>query len=215
MLFKDRADAALRLTGFLEKYRKTNAIVMAIPRGGVPMGAIIAGELGLPLEIILSKKIGHPDNPEFAIGSVTLDDVVVNDNGLNIRPGYIEMEATRIKQELKRRNELFMGGREPLDVGDRTVIIVDDGIATGSTIQATITSLSRKTPRRIVVATPVASVRAAAMLRTMCDEFICLYTPEEFYGVGQFYIEFPQVSDEQVISLLHDSRSAFTNNPPR
>ena len=143
-MFKNRTDAAIQLAEKLKKYKSKNGIVLAIPRGGVPIGYIIAKELEFPLEITLSKKIGHPGNPEYAIGSVSLDGIVINDNVPGVSMNYFQQESDRIIKNLKTKFDYYMGDRKMTDLKDKTVIIVDDGIATGSTIIATIHSIRKK-----------------------------------------------------------------------
>lgn len=200
-MIRDRQDAAERLTERLLKYRGEDGIVLAIPRGGVPIGAFIAKELGMPVEVILSKKIGHPHNPEYAIGAVSMDSVEVNES-LSISQEYIEKETKKIQEELKRRYQLFMGSHKPTDLHNKLVILVDDGIATGHTLLATILMIKKQNPKKLIVAVPVAPPSAIEEFEPMVDELICLMAPPGFYAVGQFYENFQQVSDEEVISAL-------------
>lgn len=204
-MFVDRYDAAKQLAGKLEKYKNKNAIIIAIPRGGVPLGYYLAIALKLPLEIVLSKKIGHPNNPEFAIGSVTLNGVIIDYNSTDVSKDYIKTEIERIRKTLKEKFNLFMGNHKPTDLKNKTVIIVDDGIATGNTIQATVEIIKKNKPKEIIIAVPVAPHSATKKLSNIVDEFICLHSPKDFIGVGQFYERFPQVSDQEVIQLLIDA----------
>lgn len=204
-MFKDRYEAAMLLAKKLEKYKNKNGIILAVPRGGVPIGYYIAKELDLPLEIILSKKIGHPNNPEYAIGSVSLHGKIINENLTGVPMDYINKEADRILVGLKEKYKLFMGNRKATDLKDKTVIVVDDGIATGNTILATLEMLKTRKPKEIIIAIPVAPPDTARKLSKLVDEFICLDTPEDFMGVGQFYRNFEQVSDEEVIKFLDDA----------
>lgn len=203
---KNRQDAALRLVKELEIYKGTNAIVLAIPRGGIPIGHFIAQELRVPLEIILSKKIGYPNNPEFAIGSVTLQGVVVDDKFSTEFKDYIDKESKKILEALKSKFALYMGNRKPADLTNKIVIIVDDGIATGNTIMATIQAVKKSNPKKIIVAVPVAPKDTAIKMEKLVDDFICLHVADEFCGVGQFYEDFSQVSDDEVIRLLNKNR---------
>ena len=205
-LFRSRTEAAHLLADQLMKYRGKDGIVLAIPRGGVPMGAIVAKSLGFALEIILSKKIGHPLNPEYAIGSVTMDTVLVNESIDDVDKSYIKSEIDRLSKELKKRFEFFMGNRKPASLKNKIVIVVDDGIATGHTMKSTIQSIRKENPKELIVAVPVAPPRTAREVRKMVDELICLHTPGDFYGVGQFYADFGQVSDEEVIAVLKEMR---------
>ena len=196
-------DAALQLVPLLSKYAKENGIVLAIPRGGVPLGAIIAKHYHFPLELLLTKKIGHPNNPELAIGAVSLTSEILDDR-FTASDEYVANEILNIRQSLKDRYKKFMGDRHPSELHDKTVIIVDDGIATGNTIMAAIKMIRAQQPARIIVAVPVAPFRTARKLEELVDDFICVATPDEFYGVGQFYADFGQVSDEEVIALIND-----------
>lgn len=204
-MFKDRYEAAMQLAKKLEKFKNKDGIVLAVPRGGVPIGYVVAKELGLPLEVILSKKIGHPYNPEFAVGSVSLYGTVINDSIIDFSMEYIHKEVERLLKVLNEKNKLYMGNRKPTDLKDKTVIIVDDGIATGNTILATLEGLRKCKPKEIIIAVPVAPPSTVSKLSKYVDEFICLLTPDNFSAVGQFYDTFLQVSDDEVIKLLHDS----------
>lgn len=210
-MFKDRYEAAMLLAKKLEKYKNKNGIILAVPRGGVPIGYYIAKELDLPLEIILSKKIGHPHNPEYAIGSVSLHGKIINENLTDVSMDYINKEADRILVGLKEKFKLYMGNRKATDLKDKTVIVVDDGIATGNTILATLEMLKTSNPKEIIIAIPVSPPDTARKLSKLVDEFICLDTPEDFMGVGQFYRNFSQVSDEEVIKFLDDASKIKVN----
>jgi putative phosphoribosyl transferase len=200
--FKNRQDAAMALVEKLKEYKNADGVVLAIPRGGVPIGYTISKELGLPLEITLSKKIGHPHNPEFAVGSVCLQGVIVDEQVDGISKKYIEEESKRLMKLLQAKYKLYMGNRKPTNLKGKIVIIIDDGIATGNTIKATIIAIRKSNPKRIIVAVPVSPKDTAVKMNDLVDEFICLQTPNEFYGVGQFYDDFSQVSDDEVIDLL-------------
>ncbi|EJF11149.1 phosphoribosyltransferase [Pontibacter sp. BAB1700] len=197
----NRQVAAEMLADRLEHYKGQKGVVLAIPRGGVPVAAPIAKRLDMPLDVIVSKKIGHPANPEFAIGAVSLEDVEV-DNRSDVPEEYIQAEVERIKTSLRQKYKLFMGDRQPVDLRDRIVIIVDDGIATGKTLLSTVNMARHKQPRKIIVAVPVAPQAAIAQFEAIVDEVVCLLVPPFFQAVGQFYEEFGQVSDEEVIRLL-------------
>lgn len=203
-MFKDRAEAAELLAGKLAAYHNTDSIVLAIPRGGVPIGRIIADALNLPLDIVLSKKIGHPSNPEFAIGSVTMDDVITDDYA-GISEEYIQEKTAEIRTQLAQRAKLFRGNKPEPVVSGKNVILVDDGIATGNTLLATIRMLRRKDPKKLIVAVPVAPLSSSRNIAHLADEFICPEQSDYFPGVGAFYKDFRQVSDEEVIELLQAS----------
>ena len=203
MQFKDRLDAAARLMPFLKKYQNQKGVVLAVPRGGVPIAYHIAKNLNLPLELVLIKKIGHPMNEEYAIGAVGLEGEVLDDF-TDIPKAYIESEVVRIRALLQERYKKFMGNRKPLSLENKTVIIVDDGIATGNTMLAAIRMMRYQRPGKIVVAVPVAPPQTAEKIKREVDELVCLYSPPDFGGVGQFYDDFEQVSDEEVIGLLQE-----------
>ena len=203
-MIRDRQHAAEMLTERLQEYKGKDGVVLAIPRGGVPIGAYIARELGMPLEIALTKKIGHPGNPEYAIGAVSLDSVIVNQN-VAVPESYIESQVAKIQEELKRRYQLFMGDRKPAVLKNKTVIIVDDGIATGQTLLATVELVKHQEPAKIIIAVPVAPPSAVKRFQPLVDELICPIAPEGFYAVGQFYEDFKQISDEEVMEALKEA----------
>lgn len=209
MRFKNRSEAAQSLIPFLEKYRNEHDVVIAVPRGGLPIAYEIAKEFNSPLELFMSKKIGHPANEEFAIGAVSMEDYIVDDL-TDVPHTYIHSQVIKIREALKERYKKFMGNRAPIDLNNKVVIIVDDGVATGHTILAAIKMIRHKGARKIVVAVPVASQIAVEKIKEEADDFICLYTPEPFIGVGLHYIDFNQVSDEEVIELLNKA-SQFNN----
>ncbi|WP_304343995.1 phosphoribosyltransferase [Chryseobacterium koreense] len=202
MIFKNRYDAAMHLVPLLRKYKETEGVVLAIPRGAVPMGYYIAQELHLPLDLLMTKKIGHPRNPELAIGSVSLEGRVI-DPRFNMDEEFIEQQTTRIREMLKNRYEKFMGKRSAINLEHKTVIIVDDGIATGNTMQVSVDLVRHHHPKKVVIATPVASEEALRKLREKADEVVCLYTPTNFRAVSEFYDDFSAVTDEDVIDYLN------------
>lgn len=201
--FTDRYDAAMQLAKKLEKYKGENGVVLAVPRGGVPIGYFIASQLGFELDLLMSKKLGHPYNEEFAIGAVGLEDEIIEETqGISIE--YINEEVNNIHRQLKERYSKFMGDRKPVDITGKIVIVVDDGVATGRTILATLEMLRRRNPAKLLVAVPLSSREAAERIRKEVDEFVCLYTPFPFYGVGRFYRDFSQTTDKEVITLLRE-----------
>nr|WP_315166680.1 phosphoribosyltransferase family protein [uncultured Flavobacterium sp.] len=200
-ILKDRIEAGLLLSEKLKKYQNSNTIVLAVPRGGVPVGYVIAKNLHLPLDIVLSKKIGHPNNKEFAIGAVSSDSMILDEHP-NIPKKYIDSEIIRLRQLMKHKYELYMGNRKPLDVKGKNIILVDDGIATGNTLLASISMLRKKNPAKIIVATPVIPYENVPVFEKNTDEFIYLIASKYFTGVGGFYEVFNQVEDNEVIELL-------------
>ncbi|WP_276498925.1 phosphoribosyltransferase [Pontibacter litorisediminis] len=202
-MIRNREEAAVLLADRLQQYKGEQGVVLAIPRGGVPVAAPIAKKLGMPLEVTVSKKIGHPMNPEFAIGAVSMDSYTY-DQRPDVPQGYVEAEVRRIRESLRQKYQLFMGNRQHIPFKNRVVIIVDDGIATGKTLEATVQLVKKEQPRKVVVAVPVAPPAAADRFAGMVDEFVCLLTPPFFQAVGQFYEQFTQTSDQEVIHLLQE-----------
>ncbi len=201
-ILKDRMEAGILLSEKLLKYQNTDTIILAVPRGGVPIGYEIARRLNLPLDIVLSKKIGHPSNREFAIGAVSMDALILDEHP-NIPEEYIEREIERLRELLKEKYKLYMGNRKPLEIEGKNIIIVDDGIATGNTLLASIAMLRKQNPAKIIVAVPVIPYETVPVFEEQTDEFIYLMAPRYFKGVGGFYEEFHQVEDEEVIRMLN------------
>lgn len=201
MIYEDRQAAAEQLIPLLSAYAKEDCVVLAVPRGGVPIGFAIAKTYNFPLDILLTKKLGHPANPELAIGAVCLDSETI-DPAFSVSPDYIARQIPAIRASLENRRKRFMGDRKPIRVRDRVVILVDDGIATGHTLMAAIDMIRKQLPRQIILAVPVAPRSAAQRFRQLADVFICPYLPEDFYAVGQFYRDFGEVTDEDVLRLL-------------
>ena len=197
----------MQLAAKLRKYKNIPGVVLAVPRGGVPVAYVVALELGLPLEVILTKKIGHPRNKEYAIGAASLSDHFIIPHA-GVSQQYIDQELLTLRRRLKEMSHLFMEDKEPESLEGKTVIVIDDGIATGNTLLGTVKLLRKRKPARIVIAVPVASESAVEALSQEVDEVVVLMIPEEFYGVGAFYDDFGQVSDEEVIYYLGKLRKA-------
>ncbi|MBL6937872.1 MAG: phosphoribosyltransferase [Alphaproteobacteria bacterium] len=208
MLFANREDAGRRLAAALAEYRGKDCVVLALPRGGVPIAAIVADAIAAQLDLLLVRKIGATLNPELAIGAIVdgSDPIVVRNLRLLRLTGTtdaaFDRTAARELAEIERRRELYLRGRAPLDVKGRTVIVIDDGIATGATMQVALKSLRDRGAGELVVATPVASQDALEMLAEDADRIVCLASPDDFPGVGAFYGDFRQLEDEDVIRLL-------------
>lgn len=200
--FKDRVDAGKQLAQKLKHYKNTNTLILAIPRGGVPVAYEVSNILKLPLSPILVKKIGHPTNKEYAIGAASLDYYFTLPNE-NLPDTYIQEELIKVRNRLKQMKDLYIGNTKTPSIKDKNVIIIDDGIATGNTFLATIEIIKKCHPKKIIIAVPVASDSAAEKLSTQVDEFISLYIPSYFSGVGAFYESFEQVQDQEVIHLLN------------
>lgn len=201
--YADRSEAAYLLADQLKQYSGQEGIVLAVPRGGVPLGIIVARELHMPLELLMTKKIGHPMNPEYAIGAVSLTDQMIVPHE-DVGQDYIERETRWIRKKLQDNYRKFMGDHQPLPLKGKIIIIIDDGMATGNTLLSTINILRKQQPQKIVVAVPVAPASAMEKIRPLVDELIVPLVPAHFYGVGGFYEDFQQVSDDEVISLLQD-----------
>jgi len=204
-MFRDRVEAGLQLAEKLRKYQGDPGVILAVPRGGIPVAYAVAKELGFPLDVILSKKIGHPMNKEYAIGSVSLTDYFIIPHA-DVSQQYIENEIEKLRRKLKEMYHKFMGDKEPENLEGKTVIVIDDGIATGNTLLGTVNILKKSKPGKIIIAVPVASLHAIQKLRKEVDDVISVMIPEHFYGVGAFYEDFEQVSDEEVIFYLDKLR---------
>ena len=204
-MFKDRIEAGLLLAAKLKKYRNDPAVVLAVPRGGVPVAYAVAKELGFPIEVILTKKVGHPLNKEYAIGAASLTDYFIIPHEY-VSEEYIQQELKDIRTRLREMYRKFMGDKEPERLEGKTVIVIDDGIATGNTLLATVHVLQKSKPGKIVIGVPVASLSAVRKLRKEVDELVAVTIPREFYCVGSFYEDFSEVSDEEVIFYLNKLR---------
>jgi len=207
MSFENRVDAGKRLASRLDTYAKRqDVIVLGIPRGGVPVAFEVASVLRAPLDVFLSRKLGVPGREESAFGAIASGGVRVLDRELidavGITHAAVERITANVRKELERREKLYRGGRQPLVVQGKTVILVDDGIATGSSMRAAIEALRQMKPARVVVAVPVAPLHTCKQLRSKVDDLVCPYQPETFYAIGQFYEDFSQVNDEEVTELL-------------
>lgn len=205
-MFKDRMDAGQRLAERLQEYKGQDLVVLAIPRGGLPIGAIIARSLQAPLDVVLSKKIGHPNSKEFTIGAVSMEHMILGDT-TGIERDYIEKETVKIRRKLSKDRERYYKKKKPVSLRDKVVLIVDDGIATGNTILVTAELIHALKPRKTIVAIPVAPKSAIPMLKASpyIDEVICLAAAYNFQAVGQFYQHFHQVSNEEAIAILEES----------
>lgn len=205
-MFKDRIDAGMQLVEKLLPLKNEDVVVLAVPRGGLPLGAIIAKTLDAPLNIVLSKKIGHPSNREYAIGAVSMDYSVLGDV-TGVSEDYIKEETARLRQKMKARYLQYYKNIVPTTLTGKTVVIVDDGIATGNTMLVTVALVSHQKPKKIIVAIPIAPTSAIRKLNALpeLEEVVCLRTPVIFKAVGQFYENFYQLSDAEAIRILEES----------
>ncbi len=211
MRFDNREHAARLLAEKLAAYRGRRPLVLGIPRGAIPMAKIIADALGGDLDVVLVHKLGAPSNPELAIGAVDeTGHVYLNEEAweLGVEEGYIEKEKQAQLAMLRQRRARYTPVRPPLDPAGRIVIVVDNGIATGASMIAALRAVRAMHPAKLIAAVAVAPAETVTRIRAEADEVVCLYAPECFYAVGQFFVDFSPVSDEQVIALLRQSCTA-------
>ena len=214
-LFEDRRDAGRRLAAALGHYRESRPVVLALPRGGVPVGFEVAKALAAPLDLLLVRKLGAPGHEELGLGALVEGDppqLVLNPEvirAVDPPPGYIEAEKQRQLLEIERRRREYVGERPSVAVEGRTVIVIDDGIATGGTVRAALRGVSQRRPERLVLAVPVAPADSLGELAAECDDIICLATPEPFFAVGTHYRNFTQTEDDEVIRLLGEARKSL------
>jgi len=211
-LFADRREAGQQLGEKLKELDlEGDVLVLALPRGGVPVGYEVAQALHVPLDVFVTRKIGAPENPEFAIGAVASDGTSILDEEvvqqLGIPDEYVVVETENQLMEIERRMSMYRGKRPPPQIEERTVILVDDGVATGSTVRASLQALRKRNPGRLILAVPVGPPNTIDGLRPLADEVVVLATPEPFWAVGRFYQSFGQTSDEEVVTLLGNSCS--------
>lgn len=208
MPFEDRSNAGKQLARRLAGYQGSDVVVLAVPRGGVVIGYEVADAINAPLDVIVPRKLGAPGEPELAIGAVASwgdHEQVIDEHAvrmLHVSREYIEEETRRQLEEIHRRLIAYRGTTDPPQVQGKTVILVDDGIATGATLMAAVIALRRLSPRKIILAVPVAPPEAEARFRSVVDEFVVLETPTPFFAVGYWYEVFDQTSDEEVVRLL-------------
>jgi putative phosphoribosyl transferase len=211
LMFADRAEAGVLLAEQVAALALADPLVLALPRGGLPVAAEIARRLAAPLDVVFVRKLGAPDQPELAVGAVAdgpEPEIVLNARlvaALGLDPDYIASQAARERANIEDRRRTYAGLRPGIDPAGRSVIVVDDGVATGMTMQAALRHIRRRSPRRLIAAAPVASREALAMLRKEADAVACLGSPRGFGSVGSFYGIFTQVPDEEVAALLAEA----------
>jgi predicted phosphoribosyltransferase len=206
-MFKDRTEAGIQLAKKLSYLKQEDLVVLAIPRGGLAVAYEVAKALNAPLDVVLTKKIGHPLHKEYAIGAVSLENEVLTDTA-QISKAYIAQEIETIRKKLKVRHDQYYKDAQPINLKNKTAVIIDDGIATGNTILVTVDLIMKQQPKSIIVAIPVAPPSAIRNLERHpnIDAVVCLDTPINFRAVGQFYETFEQVSDEEAIAILEAHR---------
>lgn len=212
-IFEDRIDAGRRLAARLQRYEgRGDVIVLALPRGGVPVAYEVARRIDAPLDVLVVRKLGVPLQPELAFGAVASGGVQVLSRGLIARLGIddatVEKVTAAARRELRRRELAYRGDQSAPDVKGRTVVLVDDGLATGASMQAAVECVRTLGAARVVVAVPVSSVEGAGRIADGVDDFVCLATPEPFYAIGAFYEDFSQVDDQEVRRVLEHARTA-------
>lgn len=211
MAFRDRMDAGHRLAPKLVKLGLESPVVLAVPRGGVPVAAAVADALGAPMEVFVARKIGLPGQEELGIGAVAegLDRPIFSDSAWLLQTSAARLEALahRAHQELERRVAHYRGGRLLPELGGRDVIVVDDGLATGITAEAALVALRRSRPHCLILAVPVCAAETAGRLSGLADQIVCAETPSEFFAVGEWYDDFSQTTDDEVLELLDRFRA--------
>lgn len=211
-MFRDRTDAALQLAEKLKGREFRDPLVLAIPRGGVVTGSVLARELGADLDVVLSRKLRAPEQPELAIGAISeAGEVYLNhhaDEALGVTQEYLAGERRRQLGEIARRKEQFRAVKPQEPIAGRSVLVTDDGIATGSTMIAALQMVKAQNPHETIVAVPVASPDRLVSVRQWCDEVVCLLTPRYFWAIGQFYEDFTQVEDEEAVEILSTFKHA-------
>jgi putative phosphoribosyl transferase len=208
--FEDRVEAGRELARALERLVDQDVVVLAIPRGGVEVGAEICRAHGWPLDLVIPRKVGAPGNPELGLGAVAPGVRVLDErmlHTLGVSREYLDREIGEQEEEIRRRAEAYRRGRPSVELRDRVAVVVDDGVATGGTAAAALRWARSQGAARVVLAVPVAPVEAVRRLAEECDEVVCLDTPEPFMAVGQWYRSFPQTSDDQVVALLDEART--------
>ena len=209
--FEDRRDAGRKLAAKLTRFRDGRCVVFGLPRGGVPVGYEISRSLGAPLDVFVSRKLGAPDQPEFGIGAVAAGGVRVLSTEVIRRLGipdeYVERVTAQEIAEVNRRLRFFRGGRPEIEVAGRTVILVDDGLATGVTAHAAVEALKKRKPGRLILAAPVCAAQTAQLFAPRVDELLCLVSPSDLGAIGLWYRNFDQTTDQEVVQLLEEARN--------
>lgn len=212
MIFKDRVEAGQKLAKELKDYQREEPMILALPRGGVPLGFEVAQNLSAPLDVVVARKLGAPPNPEFGIGAIAENNVILVNQKMVDRMGISQKQLSTIRKneerELERRVEKYRGNNFP-DVSNKLAIIVDDGLATGVTAQAAIAAVKKKEPKAIIFAAPVCAADSLSKIKGQVREIVCLAKPNNLQSIGMYYRHFEQTSDQQVLELIKQHKSAF------
>jgi putative phosphoribosyl transferase len=217
VIFTDRVEAGRRLAEALVDLKGEDVVVLGIPRGGVVVAAEVARAHGWPLDTVIPRKIRAPGNPELGLGAIAPGVRVLDERMLDVlgvSEDYLEREIAEEEQEIERRSAAYRSGRAAVDVKDKVVAVVDDGIATGGTATAAVRWAKAQGARRVILAVPVAPAEGVRSLSREADDVVCLETPEPFFAVGQWYRDFPQTEDDEVVQLLEETRQGRDNGPP-
>lgn len=217
MIFTDRVEAGRRLAEALVDLKGEDVVVLGIPRGGVVVAAEVARAHGWPLDTVIPRKIRAPGNPELGLGAIAPGVRVLDERMLDVlgvSEEYLEREIAEEEQEIERRSDAYRRGRPAVDVKDKVVVVVDDGIATGGTAMAAVRWAKAQEARKVILAVPVAPAEGVRTLSREADEVVCLETPEPFFAVGQWYRDFPQTEDDEVVELLEGARQGSDEKPP-
>lgn len=206
LLFADRVDAGRKLAKYLKRFYQGSCVVMAIPRGGIVVGYEVAKELKCPLDVVITRKVGAPGQPELAVGAVSEDGAIFIDEEiaaiLGVSKTYVEQKAEEEKKEIQRRAQIYRRGRPMSPLRGRTVVLVDDGLATGLTMKAAVHMARHQGAGKIIVAVPVAPPETVEKLKKIADDVVVLETPTQFFAIGQFYDKFEQLEDQEVLNIL-------------
>jgi predicted phosphoribosyltransferase len=210
VIFRDRVEAGRRLAEALGHLGEEGVVLLGIPRGGVEVAAEVARATGWPLDTVIPRKVRAPGNPELGLGAIApgvrvLDERMIRT--LGVSDAYLEREISEEEEEIRRRSEAYRGGRPGEDLANKVAVVVDDGVATGGTAVAALRWARAQGASRVVLAVPVAPAAAVSKLAREADEIVCLETPEPFFAVGQWYADFPQTSDDEVVALLEEARA--------
>jgi putative phosphoribosyl transferase len=211
-MFRDRKDAGIQLASKMLVFKNSSPVIFAVPRGGVPVALELAKALKAPMDIILVKKLGHPLNKEFSIGAVSQDDYYLIPHD-DVSPDYVRMETANIRKRLNEMSKKYPGTARLNEIQNKTVVIVDDGVATGNTLMAAIPIVKKSNPARVIIAVPIISDSARRKLQAAGAEVVAISDVPSLGSIGQFYLDFSQITDEEVISIMGEYSTKLNNEP--